>query len=125
MTDAVRRISVRLSLVDGGIVERQLRDVGRAGDESLGRIRDSAQGASRALDLLDFARRAAGALALGQAVRALVAAGDAYTASLGRLAQALGPSSPRAPSGNARRAVNSAKGGQPGSPFADAEMPTR
>ncbi|TQF85231.1 tape measure protein [Elioraea sp. Yellowstone] len=90
MTDAVRRLSIRLSLVDGGIVERQLRDVGRAGDESLGRIRDSAQGASRALDLLDFARRAAGALALGQAVRSLVSAGDAYTASLGRLTQATG-----------------------------------
>jgi tape measure domain-containing protein len=90
MTDAVRRISIRLSLVDGGIVERQLRDVGRAGDESLGRLRESAQGASRALDLLDFARRAAGALALGQAVRSLVSAGDAYTASLGRLTQATG-----------------------------------
>ena len=90
MADAGRRLSIRLSLVDGGIVERQLRDVGRAGDESLGRIRDSAQGASRALDLLDFARRAAGALALGQAVRSLVSAGDAYTASLGRLTQATG-----------------------------------
>jgi tape measure domain-containing protein len=90
MTDAVRRISVRLSLQDGGIVERQLEQIGRTGDASLDRIRRGAEQAGSALDLLNFARQAAGALALGQAVRSLVSAGDAYTASLGRLAQATG-----------------------------------
>jgi tape measure domain-containing protein len=77
-------------LQDGGIVERQLEQIGRTGDASLDRIRRGAEQAGSALDLLNFARQAAGALALGQAVRSLVSAGDAYTASLGRLAQATG-----------------------------------
>jgi hypothetical protein len=38
MTDVVRRISVRLSLQDGGIVERQLEQIGRTGDASLDRL---------------------------------------------------------------------------------------
>jgi tape measure domain-containing protein len=90
MADAIRRISIRLSLDEGGTVERQLEQIGRTGDASLDRLRRGAEQASGALDLLSFARQAAGALALGQAFRSLVAAGDAYTASLGRLAQATG-----------------------------------
>lgn len=52
MSDAVRRVSVRLSLEDGAQVKAGLRDVGENGQRELQRIVTGAQGASRALALL-------------------------------------------------------------------------
>jgi hypothetical protein len=73
MADAVRRISVRLSLQDDGIVERQLEQIGRVRDASLDRLKRGAEQAGSALELLDFARQAAGAPALGQGHAGIVA----------------------------------------------------
>ncbi len=52
---AERNLSVRLSVIDGGKVKAELKDVGESGERSLKRIEDAASPASRGLQALDGA----------------------------------------------------------------------
>jgi len=90
MADATRRVSVRLSLDDAARVKQGLREVGETGQRSMEQIRDGADRASRALDLLDTVTRAAPFVALAAGIRATVIAGDQLTQSMGRLTTAVG-----------------------------------
>ena len=90
MADATRRVSVRLSLDDAARVKQGLREVGETGQRSMEQIRDGAERASRALDLLDTVTRAAPFVALAAGIRATVIAGDQLTQSMGRLTTAVG-----------------------------------
>ncbi|MBS7790318.1 tape measure protein [Roseococcus sp. SDR] len=90
MADATRRVSVRLSLDDAAKVKQGLREVGETGQRSMEQIRDGADRASRALDLLDTVTRAAPFVALAAGIRATVIAGDQLTQSMGRLTTAVG-----------------------------------
>ncbi len=90
MADSTRRVSVRLSLDDAARVKAGLREVGETGQRSLERIREGADGASRALGLVDLAVRGVQVAGVAVGVRALVTAGDALTTSMGRLATAVG-----------------------------------
>lgn len=88
MTDAVRRLSVRLSVDGAQQTKRAIAEVGESGDRAFGRITAGAQGASRALSLLGpvLAGLSVGALA-NFARRAVDSVGG-----LGELADQLGVS---------------------------------
>jgi tape measure domain-containing protein len=90
MADAVRRVSVRLSLDGGPAVKQQMRDVGAAGERELRKIQAGAEQASRSLDLLHVASRALQFAGIAAGVRALVVAGDQFAQSMGRLTTAVG-----------------------------------
>jgi tape measure domain-containing protein len=90
MADATRRVSIRLSLDDGARVKQEFREVGAAGDRELGRVKDGADRASRALDMLDAAVRVISFVGIAAGIRAVVVAGDQLTQSMGRLNMALG-----------------------------------
>ena len=52
---AERNLAVRLSVIDGGKVKAELRDVGESGERALKRIDDAAKPASKALQAIDAA----------------------------------------------------------------------
>ncbi|MBM3548923.1 MAG: hypothetical protein FJX54_18425 [Alphaproteobacteria bacterium] len=52
---AERNLAVRLSVIDGGKVKAELRDVGESGERALKRIDDAAKPASRSLQAVDAA----------------------------------------------------------------------
>lgn len=91
MADAKRSVVIRLSLEQAQQLKSQLREVGEAGERSMGQIKSGAERASQALAAINVAAQA---LAVGAtavlALRQLVQAGDALTTSMFRLNNAIG-----------------------------------